>query len=84
MLNQPPAQGYDIVFVDPPFSANLWDDTARALDGGGWLRTNAQVYLEMPASAQLSLPASWTAHREATAGAVRYALYRTGIASAKL
>jgi len=84
MLNQPPAQGYDIVFVDPPFSANLWDDIARALDQGGWLRANAQVYLEMPASLQPALPANWIAHREATAGAVRYALYRAGIASAKL
>jgi len=83
-LNQPPAQGYDIVFVDPPFSANLWDDIARALDQGGWLRANAQVYLEMPASLQPALPANWIAHREATAGAVRYALYRAGIASAKL
>ena len=84
MLNQPPAQGYDIVFVDPPFSANLWDDIARALHEGGWLRAGAQVYLEMPASLQPALPANWIAHREATAGAVRYALYRAGIASAKL
>jgi 16S rRNA G966 N2-methylase RsmD len=44
----------------------------------------AFVYLEMPASAQITVPENWSPHRESTAGAVRYALYRRLGASAKL
>jgi 16S rRNA (guanine966-N2)-methyltransferase len=83
-LGAVPADAYDIVFVDPPFSDSLWQPVVTALQGNGWLRAGAWIYLEMPSSAQASVPETWTLHRESAAGSVRYALYRRLGASAKL
>jgi len=83
-LGEPPKDGYDVVFVDPPFTESLWQPAVTALEANAWLRAGALIYLEMPASAQVDAPASWNPHRESVAGAVRYALYRRLGASAKL
>jgi len=83
-LSEPPKDGYDVVFVDPPFTESLWQPAVTALKANAWLRAGALIYLEMPASAQVDAPASWNPHRESVAGAVRYALYRRLGASAKL
>jgi len=84
MLGESPRAAYDIVFVDPPFDAGLWQAAAAALEGNGWLREDAWIYLEMPVTALPELPANWSLHRESAAGMVRYALYRRRGASAKL
>ena len=84
LSSAPPAQPYDIVFVDPPFTASLWEAAAGALHAGGWLRDGALVCLEMPVQAQPALPPQWELHRSAAAGSVRYSLYRSFGASAKL
>ena len=83
-LGEAPADGYDVVFVDPPFTEALWQPAVTALEAGGWLRAGALIYLEMPAGAQVGVPDDWSVHRESSAGAVRYALYRRRGASAKL
>ncbi len=75
---------YDVVFLDPPFAANLWGDAARALEARGRLRGAAWIYVESPANATLELPQNWALHREGRAGDVRFALYRRVGASAKL
>ncbi len=74
------AEPFDIVFLDPPYSADLWNASAERLEGRGWLAAGAWIYLESPADAALALPAAWTLHREGRAGAVRYALYRRAAA----
>jgi 16S rRNA (guanine966-N2)-methyltransferase len=79
-----PAAAYDIAFVDPPFTADLWSAATQALETNGWLRASAWIYLEMPIVATPQVPEAWLQHRESTAGAVRYALYRRISASAKL
>jgi len=84
LLGSAPKAPYDIVFLDPPFSAGRWDEAATLLDANAWLRPGALIYLEMPVSTQSVVPSSWSLHRESTAGAVRYALYRHQNASAKL
>ena len=84
MLGEPPRAAYDIVFVDPPFDAGLWQPAAAALEANGWLRDDAWIYLEMPVIALPALSPNWSLHRESAAGAVRYALYRRRGASAKL
>jgi 16S rRNA (guanine966-N2)-methyltransferase len=81
VLGEAPAQGYDIVFIDPPFALNLWDESARRLEAHAWLAPHALIYIESPAEQALNLPQVWQTHREGCAGAVRYALYRR---SAKL
>jgi len=72
---------YDVVFLDPPFDAGLWDSIAQALESSGVLDARAWIYVESPGSIAPSLPANWNLHRAGRAGAVRYALYRR---SAKL
>jgi 16S rRNA (guanine966-N2)-methyltransferase len=72
-------QTFDLVFLDPPFSADLWSASAQALEDRGWLRDAAMIYVESPRDTAPELPARWTAHREGHAGAVRYALYRRGV-----
>ena len=81
VLREPPAQPCDLVFLDPPFASNLWDESARLLDANAWLAPAALVYVESPLEQPLQLPPTWLLHRESRAGAVRYALYRR---SAKL
>ncbi|HST28534.1 MAG TPA: 16S rRNA (guanine(966)-N(2))-methyltransferase RsmD [Rudaea sp.] len=81
------AQGsehFDIVFLDPPFAANLWGDAARALEAHGRLLESAWIYVESPADAEPELPQNWALHREGHAGEVRFALYRRVGPSAKL
>lgn len=67
---------FDIVFLDPPFALELWSELAQQLEDGGWLAPAALIYVESPRVAVPTLPARWRVQREATAGAVRYALYR--------
>lgn len=74
------AEPCDIVFLDPPFGGDLWNASAERLESGGWLTTNAWIYVESPADAALALPAPWMLHRESQAGAVRFALYRRSAA----
>ena len=75
-LGTVPPRPFDIAFVDPPFDANLWRDACAALASRGWLAPDALVYVESPRDVVPEVPASWTPHREAHAGEVRYALYR--------
>jgi 16S rRNA (guanine966-N2)-methyltransferase len=70
------ADTFDVVFLDPPFEADLWSGAAQALEGRGWLADNALVYVESPREIAPAVPANWLVHREAHAGAVRFALYR--------
>lgn len=81
------AQGgerYDIVFLDPPFAANLWGDAARVLEAHGRLKESAWIYVESPADCTPDLPQNWALHREGRAGEVGYALYRRAGPSVKL
>ncbi|MEO6687489.1 MAG: 16S rRNA (guanine(966)-N(2))-methyltransferase RsmD [Dokdonella sp.] len=71
-----PVEPFDLVFLDPPFDANLWASSARQLEQGGWLREGAFVYVESIADADVRLPSNWASHREGRAGAVQFALYR--------
>ena len=70
------AQPFGLVFLDPPFAAQLWTPLAQKLEEGGWLAATAQVYVESPREHVPVLPPSWLLHREGHAGEVRYALYR--------
>ncbi len=71
-----PADAFDLVFLDPPFAANLWTAAAQRLEQAGWLRAGAHVYVETPVDAAFEPPAKWSPYREGQAGAVRFALYR--------
>jgi len=66
---------FDIVFLDPPFAADLLEDLCRLLSEGNWLAEGARVYLEQDRERPLpELPDGWTILNQKTAGQVRYAL----------
>ena len=65
-----------LVFLDPPFTLDLWAPLAQRLEQGGWLTPQAWIYVESPRGRALELPSNWLAHRRGEAGEVGYALYR--------
>ena len=70
---------FDVVFVDPPFGANLWQDALAALPP--WLADDAWLYLEAPVDSAPMPPPGWLPHREGRTRDVRYALYRRAAAT---
>lgn len=75
-LANAPSKPCDVIFLDPPFEAELWSRAADLLDAKGWLATDTYVYVESPEDRVPDLPGSWALHRQTRAGAVRGALYR--------
>ena len=69
-------QPYDIVFLDPPFDSDLLDQSLSLLSQNNYLSEGALIYIEQDANQQiLSVPASWSLHRQGKAGASAYYLY---------
>ena len=75
---------YDIVFLDPPFTAGVWTAVTDTLEAHNRLQPGALIYVESPAGEIPAMPANWILHREGVAGAVRYSLYRRAEPSVKL
>lgn len=66
---------YDIVFIDPPYQANLWAEIINQLVNKSILVDNALIYIECPSKGELpKLPKQWQLIKDKTAGAVRYCL----------
>jgi 16S rRNA (guanine(966)-N(2))-methyltransferase RsmD len=64
---------FDLVFVDPPFDAGLFDAAIAA--AAPLLRDGGFVYLEAPRAFDPP-PAGWALHRHGRAGAVHHHLLR--------
>ncbi|HET7268460.1 MAG TPA: 16S rRNA (guanine(966)-N(2))-methyltransferase RsmD [Oleiagrimonas sp.] len=75
-LDAADAAPFDIVFVDPPFAAELWEPVSARLEAGGWLAPQALIYLEMPATMHVTVPSAWNIERDKCVGDVRALLYR--------
>ena len=73
-LRAPVHGRFDIVFVDPPFAANLWPEAFSSL--APWLADEAWLYVESPAAAGIEPGAGFGLHREGRTREARYALYR--------
>lgn len=71
-----PAEPFDIVFLDPPFRKGLLPSCIRALESGGWLATDASVYIEAESALELDLPECWQLTRSQRAGQVGYHLVK--------
>jgi 16S rRNA (guanine966-N2)-methyltransferase len=61
---------WDIVFVDPPFTSGLLEETLEALGRGGHLAPHGLVYVEFAARAAPDLSA-WREYKRARAGDVQ-------------
>ena len=79
-LAQPAGEKFDIVFVDPPFNSNLWAPVCSLLDAGGWLASQAWVYVETGTMDAWTAPVHWRIHRQREAGGVRGTLFRVDAA----
>jgi 16S rRNA (guanine966-N2)-methyltransferase len=73
-LARGPTACFDLVFLDPPFAAGLWQPALLALQP--WLAADAWLYLESPRVGAQIVPEGFIAHREGSTREVRYALYR--------
>lgn len=81
---QPPGRAFDLVFLDPPFTAGgLLADSCRLLEERHWLGAQALIYVEAAARDGLPpLPAGWSVTRAKQAGAVGYHLITRGASGA--
>ncbi len=78
-LRQAPVRSFDIVFLDPPFAAEMLEDLCRLIDERQVLAEGAKVYLENDvATDEAVLPAGWELLKSKVAGQVRYTLVATG------
>ena len=76
-LSNPTAQGFDIVFLDPPFHKDLLVTACELLEHYNWLNPDAWIYTESEqAPSSLGVPSSWRLHREKHSGQVHYALWQ--------
>lgn len=74
-LARTPAGAFDLVFLDPPFEAGLWQAAAAALSP--WLAPGSLIYVETPRNVSPNLPPGWQLHRSGQTRDVEFALYRT-------
>ena len=78
-----PTQVFDIVFLDPPFTAGLLGEAARRLEENGWLRPDALIYVECAAREGLPpLPSSWAVRKAKRTGEVGYHLLQRAVRGA--
>jgi 16S rRNA (guanine966-N2)-methyltransferase len=69
----------DIVFIDPPFSGNLWLPIIDILNSSKLLSDGAFIYIESPKGELLQIPSRWKTHRTKTSGEVCYQLFQVAI-----
>jgi 16S rRNA (guanine966-N2)-methyltransferase len=85
LANGPPAQPFDVVFVDPPFASRLQPEICHLLQAHGWLKPCALVYLEAAEALEsMTLPAGWVLLKSKRAGEVHYGLCQSPQVSAAL
>ncbi|WP_347453754.1 16S rRNA (guanine(966)-N(2))-methyltransferase RsmD [Acinetobacter thermotolerans] len=71
---------FDLVFLDPPYSLNLWTELAELADP--LIQTNGLIYVEADRELQtLQLPASWQLIKNTKAGTVRAGLYQKNVSA---
>lgn len=68
-------QQFDLVFLDPPYSLDLWEALAVLIQPH--LAVHAKIYVEADRPlAQLKLPANWQLLKQTRAGKVHGGLYQ--------
>jgi len=68
-------QQFDLVFLDPPYGLNLWQELAESVDTK--IVVNGFIYVEADRElSELKLPASWKKIKETKAGIVKAGLYQ--------
>ncbi len=77
LLQQAIDQPFDLVFLDPPFTAGLLPDIIGLLEQPGWLAEHAYLYIEQDANHPWpDIPPAWKLYREASAGQAACRLFQ--------
>ena len=72
-------EGFDLIFLDPPFRQNLLEPVLEKLFAGALLNPDGMIYLEQETDATTDFARfGLTLHRETGAGQVRSLLLRVG------
>lgn len=72
-----PAQPFDIIFLDPPFSTEHLQACCHLLEANKWLSKNSAIYVESSSPLDdITLPAGWQLDRHKKAGQVFFGLCR--------
>ncbi len=68
-------QQFDVVFLDPPYALELWQELSILIDP--LLKDQAYIYVEADRDLrQVQLPASWQLVKSTKAGTVRAGLFQ--------
>ena len=72
----PHLQGlFDVVFLDPPYSLNLWQELASSTDS--YIKPGGLIYVEADRDLNtLNLPSNWMLIKQAKAGVVQAGLFQ--------
>lgn len=81
MIEEMTADSFDLIFVDPPFDSNLGGVVLERLAKKECVRQGGFVYVETPASSNLSPPEGWSVWRDQQMGEVRMQLFRRQVQS---
>ena len=74
-LKRQPPEGFDLVFMDPPYRKNLAEPALRALADRGWLAPGAFVTAEIEKDVALTPPASFNLLAERLFGQTRICIW---------
>ena len=78
-LQREAGKAYDVVFLDPPFAAEMLTELCRLLVASNALAKDARIYIEEDRNhPALELPEKWQVLKSKTAGSVRYSLLSNG------
>lgn len=68
-------QKFDLIFLDPPYSLNLWQELALMINP--LIESEGLIYVEADQNLmQLQLPSDWKLIKETKAGTVRAGLFK--------
>lgn len=73
------SSAYDLIFLDPPFQADIWQNAFEHIKNNVTLSNDAIIYVESPRGKTLTPPESWLLHKEKTIGQVHATLYKTNL-----
>ena len=66
---------YDVIFLDPPFAANLHKEALDKFCSPRWLKNNGVIYIEQNAdSPELRIPSGYAFRKHSHAGRLRFGL----------
>jgi 16S rRNA (guanine966-N2)-methyltransferase len=67
---------FDLVFIDPPFHADLLSRSCLMLNNSGCLAEDAIIYVEHAVDEDVILPENWICLKQKQAGQVMYQLFQ--------